>query len=384
MTGLKSHEEVFFSLLRSAMWGTPSCVPHDFKEWGQLIKLAKVQSVLGVVSDVMLSDEDISSRFSEKAEEKLKSFIMANMMTSERLDKLLAASVGLLREAGIRPVLLKGQGLAAYYPAPHLRQCGDIDLYVGPEDYRKAYDVMETIASGMDDIRKLDIGIHFDVHVGNLDVEIHRFTEVYPTRRLDRIYQAASDKGMTEGLVPVRIADMQVDTPSDVFNAFYVFGHMFRHFLYEGVGFRQLCDWMMLLHARKDHIDTEALRKLVESMGMMKPWQTFGCVLVEVMGLPADEFPLYDSRYNGLVGKVISRILEEGNFGKRRAIFRNKGESYLLNKARSFFSHFIRVYELFSVFPAHAFRQLWHTLGDAFVRVWTDVRIRFEKPSPKS
>lgn len=376
---MERHEEIFFSLLRSGMWGKPAAVPHDFNEWGRLFKLAKSQSVLGIVADVMLSDKEISPRLSTKAEEKLKSFVMANMMTSERLDKLLSTSVRLLRDAGVRPVLLKGQGLAHYYPSPRLRQCGDIDLYVGRDDYMKSYDVLKTIATKIDDARTLEVGIHFDVHVGNLSVEVHRYTETYPTHKLDSIYQEAADKGTTVGVVPLQIADIQVDTPSDVFNAFYVFGHMFRHFLYEGVGFRQLCDWMMFLHARKDHIDKSALEGLIVSMDMMKPWQTFGCVLVDVLGLPEEDFPFYNAAYSGAVGKVVRRILDEGNFGKRRSIFRNKGEDYIINKSRSFFSHFVRVYELFSVFPEHAFRQLWHTLGDSVARVWMDIRLKFRK-----
>lgn len=373
---LERHEETFLSLLRSAMWGTPASVPHDFKDFGKVYRLAKSQSVLPVVADVILSDKDIASRLSPKAEEKFKSFIMANMMTADRLEILLAQSVMRLGEAGVRPVLLKGQGLARYYPSPRLRQCGDIDLYVGQDGYRRSYDALKPIAAEIDDVRRLDVGIHFDVHVSNLSIEVHRYTERYPTRRLDAIYQKASDKGMTEDVVPLQFGDVQVDTPSDVFNAFYIFGHMFRHFLYEGVGFRQICDWMMFLHQRRDHIDADALHELIVSMDMLKPWQTFGCLLVDVMGLPAEEFPLYDQKYSGLVDKVVRRILDEGNFGKRRPIFTKKSDDYIKDKSRSFFSHFVRAYELFSVFPKHAFRQLWHTLGDSFVRVWTDIRLK--------
>ena len=373
---LERHEEIFFSILRSAMWGTPACIPHDFKDWNNLYRLARSQSVLALVADVMLSDPATLARISDKAQEKLRSFMMANMMTADRLSILISETVSRLTEAGIRPVLLKGQGLASYYPSPRLRQCGDIDLYVGNDDYRRSYDVLKPFASHIDDVRRLDIGIHFDVTVGGLDVEVHRFTETYPTRRLDRIYQAASDKGMTEDTVRMNFNGVEVDTPSDVFNAFYVFSHMFRHFLYEGVGVRQLCDWMMLLHERRDHIDAEALRELVVSMDLLKPWQTFGCLLVDLMGFPAEEFPLYEPKYSALVGKVARRILDEGNFGKRRGIFRNKGENYIINKARSFFSHFVRVYELFSIFPRHAFRQLWHTLGESVERVRMDIKLK--------
>lgn len=376
---MERHEEILIGLLKSAMWGNPASVPHDFKDWGLLFRLAKSQSVLALVADVILSDKDISSRISEKGQERFRSFMMANIMTAERLGTLISESVGLLRKAGIRPVLLKGQGLAAYYPDPRLRQCGDIDLYVGNDDYRRSYDVLKPLATRIEDVRKLDIGMHFDLHVGNLDIEVHRYTEIYQNRRLNGIYQHASMLGTTENTVRMEFNGVEVDTPSDSFNAFYVFGHMFRHFLYEGVGFRQLCDWMMFLHVRRDHIDTDALTSLIDAMDMRKPWQAFGCVLVDVMGLPKEEFPLYDSRYSSLVDKIVRRILDEGNFGKRRDLFQNKKHNYLIDKARSFFSHFVRLYELFSLFPKHALRQLGYTMSYAVEKVWVDIRLKFGK-----
>ena len=46
---MERYEEVFFSLVRSGMWGTAPEVPEGFNEWGKVAKLAKSQSVLGVV-----------------------------------------------------------------------------------------------------------------------------------------------------------------------------------------------------------------------------------------------------------------------------------------------------------------------------------------------
>ncbi len=376
---MERHEEIFFSLLRNAMWGTPAEVPHDFKGWGQVFSLAKGQSVLGQVGNVMISDSSLAYRFSEKATEKIRSFIMANMYTYERQCRTLGKSVEALKSAGVRPVLLKGLGLAAYYPSPNLRQCGDIDLYVGRDDYRKSYSTLLPLASKIDDVRKLDIGIHFDANVDGTEIEVHRYTETYPTRRLDSIYRKASDKGTTENLVPLKVAGYEVDTPSDAFNVFYIFSHMFRHFLFEGVGFRQICDLTMLLHARGGLLDREELRGMIESMDMMKPWQAFGCLCVDVLGLPEDEYPFYDPKYADMTGKIVRRILDEGNFGKKRDVFTKKGEDYIINKARSFFARIGRTFELFAIFPEHAFRQIWHTLAESVERGWTDLRIKLVK-----
>ena len=169
---MERHEEVIFSLLRSAMWGTPAYVPHDFNEWGQAIRLAKAQSVLGVVADMLLSIETIASCISTKKKEKLRSFMMLNMMTSAKLESLLGCSVQTLREVGIDPVLLKGPALAAYYPNPRLRQCGDIDLYVGQKNYRREYEALLKIADNADDIKVLFILTFWEMLSDNLHNEV--------------------------------------------------------------------------------------------------------------------------------------------------------------------------------------------------------------------
>ena len=50
----------------------------------------------------------------------------------------LARTVGLLRSAGIEPLLAKGWAIARLYPEPGLRPYGDIDLVVRPDAYAAA------------------------------------------------------------------------------------------------------------------------------------------------------------------------------------------------------------------------------------------------------
>ena len=75
------------------------------------------------------------------------------------------------------------------------------------------------------------------------------------------------------------------------FNAFYIFNHRWHHFMTSGIGLRQFCDWMLFLHKHKDEIDLGRLEKFLMDMDMMKPWQSFGCVIVDVLGMPEEEFP---------------------------------------------------------------------------------------------
>lgn len=374
---MQSHEEVFFSLFRSGLWGTSPEVPEGFDEWGKVARLAKSQSVLGVVGDRMLNDRNISSRIPAELKAKIKTFIMANMMTHGKLNGVLVKVVGELDEAGIRSVLLKGQGLAYYYPKPELRQCGDIDLYVGLEKYRDTYDVLKPLASSIDDRKALEVGKHYDLYIGKIAVEVHRYTDRYPTASLDRIYQEVSLSGLNKGLVPIEFNGVAVNTASDDYNAFYIFSHLFHHFLINGLGMRHLSDWMLFLHSRGEFIDKDSLKNILESLDMLEPWQDFGCVLVTYLGMPAEEFPFYESSRGHKAPKIVERILDEGNFGQERGVYKNRGRIYILNKARAMGAHIGRSFGLLSLFPRHSFRQIWHTISNGFAKVWNDAKIRF-------
>ena len=374
---MERHEKVFFSLLRNAFWGSEIDIPEGFADWGDVARTAKIQSALGVAGDVMLSDSRIASAMPQELRTKVKTFIMANMMTHGKLNGVLVNVVSHLSAAGIRSVLLKGQGLAQYYPKPELRQCGDIDLYVGLERYADSYDVVKPLATQIDDRKALEVGKHYDFFVGKVAVEMHRYSDRYPTPKLDRIYQEVSLKGLNEDLVPLMFSGQTVYTPSDEYNAFYIFSHLFHHFLINGLGARQLCDWMLFLRARSSHIDMSSLETILRRLDMLKPWQAFGCVLVKYFGMPAESFPFYDSAQEHKADNIVRRLLDEGNFGKERDVYKKRGRIYLINKTWAMLAHIGRSIGLLFLFPRHSFRQIGHTISNGFAKVWNDAKIRF-------
>lgn len=366
----------FLELLKAGLWGTAVDVD-DFKpdstDWRAVFELAKTQSVRGLVAEAVLSDPKLSALHSEKTKAMLKSFVMSNLAAHTLLNSTLVQVVSTLYKAGVRSVLLKGQALARNYRVPELRTCGDIDIYVGSEGYLKACEVLGAIATWKEDVRPEDNVKHYDIRIGKTTVEIHRFSDVNASRYYDRIYQTYADEGLSLCLREVDFSGTVVNTPADDFNAFYIFNHLWHHFMTSGIGLRQFCDWMLFLHAHKDDINRDKLKRIIEDMDMMGPWQAFGCVLVETLGMPADEFPFYDARKNRKVSKIVKRVLTEGNFGHEREYFRNRsGEGYLKGKLKSFFLHSVRSLQLFLMFPSHIARQYWDMLCRGVGAVWKD------------
>ena len=374
---MKQFEEVFLEILKAGMWGVRPQVPEGFDEWVSVVRLAKSQSVLGIVGNGLLSDAELSQRVPKDLRDKVKKFVMSSMMTHNLLNGTLVKVVSTLRDNGVESVLLKGQGLARNYPQPELRQCGDIDLYVGLEKGERVREILAPIAEKVDEAERVNVGKHYHVTMpGGVEVEVHRLTDLIVSPKRNVIYQAASDKGTSTGLVTYDFGGTAVNTPADDFNAFFIFNHLFHHFLTSGIGLRQFCDWMMFLHARKGRLDLEYLGKLLSDMDMMKPWKAFGCVLVKLLGMPEEEFPFYDRRQENKVGKIIRRVLDEGNFGKERSIYKNRGTNYLLNKTRSLCGHMSKAAALLFLFPDQTFAQFGNTLAVGFSAVWTDFRIK--------
>lgn len=376
---MQQYEKVFIELLKAGLWGVAPEVPQGFDNWESVARLAKAQSVFAIVGQVMLTTPEISQNLPAPFRLKVKQLTLSHAHSHTLLNKSLVTVVEQMNQAGVDSILLKGQGLARNYPNPELRQCGDIDLYVGTDNALKSYEVMTRLAEKIDDRGLVEVGSHYEaVMPRGVRVEVHRYTDVHQVGRMSKIYNAASDKGVTENTVALDFAGTTVRTPSDDFNAFFVFNHLFRHFMTSGIGLRQFCDWMMFLHSRKGKLNLDYLRSLLDDMHLMKPWQAFGCLLVNELGLPADEFPFYNKVQEGKQEKIMRRVLDEGNFGKQRNLYKMRGSNYILNKGLSLASYLTRVFGLLFMFPRQSVQQVSSAVVNGLELVWADMKVKFK------
>lgn len=374
-------KELFFRLLRSSLMGTDFGDEEDKVSRQDLLKairIAKVQAVLGLVSNEVLGNEKLSNLLREEDKAKLKYFVMNNLSVSQMLNNTLVSIVLELRKHGIDPVLLKGQGIAKYYPIPELRQCGDIDIYVGQENFAKTCEVIGAMSTPEDHQGDIPSLKHFHTRIGSAFIEIHRYTDVYFQRWRDRFYQKVSDRGMSTDLVPLEFGGVSVMSPSLNFNVFFIFNHFWHHFIADGVGLRQLCDWVRLLHENYGKIDLEYLTEVLRGMGLMKEWKVFGYIAVNTLGLPAAEMPFYDGKYDKLAGKVLDLIMLEGNFGKENLRGHNRPNGYIAGKLYSFSKRFKRNFRVLRLFPKEALRQLLKVFFVGIAVVFSDKFAKYD------
>ena len=367
-------DTVFFRILRAALWGGYVEIPEGFSQWSAVMKLAKNQALMGLVTDVLLTRTEIRESLPAKFVERLQDIPMTNVGMHSQMNMTLQLLVLTLRNAGIEPVLLKGQGLARNYPIPELRQCGDIDIYVGVENYEKAYDAILPIVSSIDDKSNIWHLMHFHAFVGSVMIEVHHKADVMYSRKKEKLYREFMEKGLSKDLCPIRFGEIDVQTPNDTYNAFYVFYHLWRHFSTSGVGLRQFCDWACFFHTHVGKLDLPYLKKMLDDLGFMKPWQVFGCFIVKDLGLPEKEFPFYNKKYVGKVDRVREYVMTDGNFGVNVEAGRERSRSYLHGKWVSFKYHILRFFRMFSIFPKHTMLRLWYMLRDGIAKIFDDLK----------
>ena len=347
---MEKSRQTLLALVRSALWGAPAEVPADV-DWNLVMKMARQQTLLGLVADAVQM-LPVDHRPSAEVIQKLQVFMMRNIQSHMLITNRLRETVEVLRSAGIEPVLFKGHGLAANYPDPMSRQCGDIDLYVGKVQYDKAVEVcMKYFGKGDHNAESVK---HYHLENKGVTVELHRIAETIPGIAANRRYQAWTVGNLQpSNLRNVDIEGVKVSLPPHGFNAIYVMNHAWHHFVVGGIGLRQLCDWTVYIHRFHSEIDKAQLQSDLKSFGLLKVWHMFAWIAVNKLGLPADECPLYEGRYAKDAEKMLEIIWGDGNFG---AYAEGKGvrpEGYSAGKIHSMIVQIKRYFRIMPVYVSH-------------------------------
>lgn len=349
-------DETYFSLLRSALWNVTDNLKDDV-DWKSLFETARRQTTKGLLCHAVLQTKAGQS-LPDKNKAALRQQLISLALTHQRINAMIARIVTAFRDKGIESVLMKGQGLAANYPVAELRQCGDIDLYVGKEKYDAACALVDAMAGEAEAAKGYGTELNYHIVVDGIIVEIHRLTSLFYYREMNAIYEPYSDKGMAIGGNSMMISGVNVWLPADTFNALFVFHHAWNHFINGGIGMRQLCDWTMLLHAKRDIINREELSDILFRLNLMDAWKVFGCIAVDWLGLPQNEMPFYDVKCRKRAKRAIEMILKEGNFGFEWSMAKtHRKQTGAKRSMTTFLSIQIRQWRLLWVFPKIALRQ---------------------------
>ena len=371
-------QTLFLELLRAGLWGV-TVGPENFKpdctDWRAILRIAKEQTMMVVVTDGI---ETLPKELWPQKEVMMK-LAMMRVKTSQAhqlLNSTIAQIVAALEAEGVHSVLLKGQGIAQNYRRPESRTCGDIDLYTGLGGYTRAYEIIEALHEGRPHKEAAECTHHLHTDLNGVEVEIHRQTSFLHGKRMDANFQEWSKQSLDElfGSEALEMWDnggTAVALAPATYNAFFILHHAVRHMTTEGVGFRQICDWVMLLHRCHSQVEVQLLSRKLKELRMERIWAEFGRLAVNYLGLPADELPLAPANLapTRRTHKLLQHIFISGNFGRFDANGRDHSQvPYLVRKWRSFTFQSKRLVKLFRLFPGYATAYMWHWFTGAVVR----------------
>lgn len=216
---------------------------------------------------------------------------------------------------GHKSCLLKGQGNALMYPDPYMRQSGDIDLWIMPNDGETVTDVIR-LCRKMEPSCKLEYH-HADVQLPvETDVELHyrpSFIEnLFYNRRLQEYFNRVRSEQL-ENIVELPDASGCLCVPTDSFNRIFQLSHIMKHFLFEGVGLRQIIDYYYLLRRGATNEEKRTFEHDAKWLGMWKFAKGVMYVLSNYLGL--EEQYLLAPTDKRLGKFIMEEIMATGNFG---------------------------------------------------------------------
>jgi succinate dehydrogenase/fumarate reductase cytochrome b subunit len=381
---MQNTESLFWSLLQAGLWNkAPQDItePLSAKQWKLIWDTGAKQTVLGLLYDGICMLPEALQPDSE-LKKKWLFFTVRTEQMHRLLNRSLADIMNRLDKEGIRSMLLKGQGNATFYENPLRRQCGDIDLYVGRENYDRVCQLVHQWGIVTDEESESIKHLHFEWD--KVDVEIHRIPAFFPLPTYQKRFIEWSEEVLQHSQSGFTPADevTNVVTPPPVFNALFIFYHLFYHFITGGIGLRQLCDLARCLHTLQSQIDRAELKFRLQDLGLMRPWQVFGYILVTTIGLDEKEFPFYDASMKKTAQKVLHRIEAEGNFGFFVQHRRQRPEGYVAGKIYSLIYNGKRYPALACLFPELTLTHFIFYVTNGVAHVFMD-RKKFEENKEK-
>lgn len=353
-TKVSEIDNLFIELIRVAV-GAQDCLSRlpKVNEWGKLYRMAEKQSLVGVcfaalqrlgadadegfarigISEMLyLTWMGVSAKIQQK-----------NQIVDEQcvvLQKLLSAN-------GLRACVLKGQGIARLY-VEHLhglRQSGDIDMWVkGGFDVVNDF-VQKTVPT--DDIAyhrfHYDIFSESSTGAGQAtEVELHHrptlMRNLFDNRKLQKWCDSF-------GAYSFEHLDLGFDVPPIEFNRIFILTHIYRHFLFEGVGLRQVMDYYFVLRAASKVVPDASSIQKVSEVNLLKEFRltrfagALMWVMKHVFGMDDKYLICEPDEKEGRF--LLNEIMETGNFGQGETRFIGQSRlQKMINKRLHLITHY--------------------------------------------
>ncbi len=310
----------FFQLIRIALERGDSLAAVPTKdEWTEMFASAQQQTLVGVLFTGM---ERLPAEQRPPRALLLQWYALAERIkqTNRLLNRRAVETVRYFAENGFDSCVLKGQGVATYYPNPLLRTSGDIDIWLSG-GRKRIYDFAR-VRVGLQGMTYQHI--HYPLFE-DVEVEVHTtpgsLSSPWINRKLQHYFKEAFT-AQTACRVALPEGVGEIPHPNVEFDLVYLLLHMYKHLTGEGIGLRQMMDYYYVL---QQPLGVEARRRVVQRIKdfkMMRFARATMYVMSEVFGLENRYLLVEPEEKAGHF--LLDEIMQAGNFGKYDARLERK------------------------------------------------------------
>lgn len=288
ISGFREEEKLLFSMISKSLTqetaGSLGVKEADATLLHALTEFAGHQSVLPIIYPCLSKETNL-------AEEDRMNLEMTTKKTAAEFYQILfnaRNSIELLRKNGIDVALLKGAGVARFYPVAEARKSSDVDLLLlNPKQISQTERVLKE--NGYKQMEAFQKNHHVqwgtpDNHVLELHTKLIKPTEDKKINKyVAKRYQLTADQLLDETVLGISFPVFADDRM-----AFHLLLHMLMDFLTFGFGLKLLCDWVVFWNRKVDSVFVDNFVRDVEACGLSNFLSVVTSVCVSYLGLRTD------------------------------------------------------------------------------------------------
>lgn len=284
-----------FDLLKVSLWGASPQMDYSELsevEWKEVYRLSGKQGVRGLVLDgisalheAMQPGDKLVLTWAANAEFQKRRY--------EHNTQVMLELNADLAEKGIEMLLLKGKGLAAYYPNPEHREYGDIDVYLF-DKWEAGNELLREKGEFVKEQEKHTVFKYNNVVVENHKTLIDLIKEGDLFNKKQRKAFDEVERTLTEIVrdEPAHLLDNQVRIPSPTFNFLFLLMHAGNH-LGDELVVRHLCDWACFLVVNKGKYDELRIQEVLELLNFRELCFLLTDAAIHWLGMPTEFAPSF-------------------------------------------------------------------------------------------
>lgn len=309
----KDENKIIFDIIQAALFQKEIKLPEKVA-WNQIFQEMKQQTVAGI-SYEWLSSKDVLDR---ETKNQWNQTVIFQMTFWVKLIQEQESLIQLMKQNNINMVILKGTAAAIYYPKPDVRAMGDIDLFVHPKDFQKAYEIL--LKNGYQRVHEKETSPHhIELKKNKVIFELHKSLSIIARDNAGE-HREYLQKLIEQGLSSAQKKSIEIwEFPMlpRLQNGLVLLLHIIQH-LKTGLGLRQIIDWMMFVNKElDDEVWKSEFQPVLQRIGLENMAITLTRMCQIHLGLRTEGISWCLSSNPELCDELLEYFMEKGNFGRK-------------------------------------------------------------------